>query len=333
VQHIISMKNDIITLGHGSGAALTRQLISEVFAGKFKLAELNDAACIDNHITVTTDAYVVNPLFFPGGDIGKLSITGTVNDLSMNGSVPAYIVASFILEEGFSIEKLKLIADSMQKTAEEAGVKIIAGDTKVVEKGKCDGVYITTTGIGFLPDGVNLAAKNISEGDKIIVNGSLGDHTVAIINARQNLGLDPAPESDCAPLREVIEILLNTTKFKFARDATRGGVATILNEIYEDTGLGMIIEETSLPIKDSTTALCGLLGLDPLYMANEGKLVAIISEPNNDMLSRLKAHKYGKDSAIIGKVTKEVKGVYLRTALGSLRPLLMLASDPLPRIC
>jgi len=327
------MKSDIITLGHGSGAALTRQLIKEVFAGKFELATLDDAACIDNHLTITTDAYVVNPLFFPGGDIGKLSIAGTVNDLSMNGSVPSYLVASFIIEEGFSINQLKLIADSMQKTAEEAGVKIIAGDTKVVEKGKCDGLYITTTGIGFLPEGIDLNARNIKEGDKIVVNGSLGDHTVAIINARQNLGLVPAPRSDCAPLHEVIGILLNTTKLRFARDATRGGVATILNEIYEDTGLGFIIDETSLPIKDSTSVLCGLLGLEPLYMANEGKLVAIVSEANDEMLKQLRAHKYGKDSAVIGEVTKEVKGVYLRTALGSLRPLLMLASDPLPRIC
>ncbi|MDP2173034.1 MAG: hydrogenase expression/formation protein HypE [Candidatus Cloacimonadaceae bacterium] len=327
------MKNDIITLGYGSGAALTRQLIREVFVSKFRLPTLDDAACIDNHLTVTTDAYVVNPLFFPGGDIGKLSITGTVNDLSMNGSVPAYLVASFILEEGFSINLLKRIVDSMQKTAEEAGVQIIAGDTKVVEKGKCDGVYITTTGIGFLPEGIDLNVKNIKAGDRIVVNGSLGDHAVAIINARQKLGLDPAPISDCAPLREVIEILLNTTKLRFARDATRGGVATILNEIYEDTGLGVILDETSLPIKDSTTVLCGLLGLDPLYLANEGKLVAVVSEANDDMLIQLKAHRYGQDSAIIGEVTKDVNGVYLRTALGSLRPLLMLASDPLPRIC
>jgi hydrogenase expression/formation protein HypE len=327
------MKDDRITLGYGSGAGLTRQLIHEVFANSFGISELADAACPDGRLTVTTDAYVVNPLFFPGGDIGRLAITGTVNDLCMNGSVPAYIVAGFILEEGFSLVSLRRIVDSMQSTAEEAGVRIVAGDTKVVERGKCDGVYITTSGVGFLPDGVRLSAGNIRPGDSILVNGTLGDHSVAIINARQKLGLQPPPQSDCAPLHEIIAILLGTSGLRLARDATRGGVATILNEICEDTGLGLIIEESLLPVKASTSALCGLLGLDPLYLANEGKLVAILSDAEDGLLDQLRAHRYGRDAAVIGHVAEEIKGVYLRTALGGLRPLPMLASDPLPRIC
>lgn len=330
---ITNMKDDKITLGHGSGAALTRSLIHDVFVERFGLKQLDDAACIDNKLTFTTDAYVINPLFFPGGDIGKLSVTGTVNDLCMSGSEPMYIAASFIIEEGFSIEQLKVIADSMQKAAVEAGVKIIAGDTKVVERGKCDGIFITTTGIGILNDSPPLKAENIKAGDKIVVNGSLGDHTVAIINVRQNLGLNPPPESDCAPLNEIIKILLKTKKLVFARDATRGGVATILNEIYTDSGLGIIIDETSVPVKESTSALCGLLGLDPLYMANEGKFVAVVSDLDDNSLQKLQAHKYGNAASVIGIVTNEVQGVYLRTAIGSLRPLPMLASDPLPRIC
>ncbi|MDZ4122418.1 MAG: hydrogenase expression/formation protein HypE [Candidatus Cloacimonadaceae bacterium] len=327
------MKDKNITLGHGSGAALTRQLIKEVFVTKFELLSLDDAVCIDRILTVTTDAYVVNPVFFPGGDIGKLCITGTVNDLCMNGSEPAYILASFILEEGFCIDQLKRIVDSMQQMAVETGVKIIAGDTKVVEKGKCDGVYISTTGIGYLPEGIDMGIRKICVGDKIIVNGSLGDHSIAIINARQKLGLTPPPESDCAPLQEIIAILQRNSNLKFARDATRGGVATILNEIYDDTGLGIIIDESSLPIKNSTNVLCEMLGLDPLYLANEGKLVAFVSEANDSLLDQIKAHKYGQGAAIIGEVTATVKGVYLHTALGKLRPLPMLASDPLPRIC
>ncbi len=327
------MKDDIIILGHGSGAGLTRRLIREVFASRFEMPTLDDAACVDHRIAVTTDSYVVDPLFFPGGDIGRLSVTGTINDLCVCGSEPAYLVAGFIIEEGFSIARLRQIVDSMQETAMEAGVKIIAGDTKVVERGKCDGVFITTTGIGFRPAGVELSTRNIEAGDRIVVNGSLGDHTVAIINARQNLGLLPAPQSDCAPLHEIVRILLNTTKLRFARDATRGGVATILNEIYEDTGLGLILDESALPVKQSTSVVCELLGLDPLYLANEGKMVAIVSAATDEMLSQLQAHRYGWDSAVIGEVTTEVKGVYLRTSLGSLRPLLMLDSDPLPRIC
>ncbi len=327
------MKNEIITLGHGSGAGLTRKLINEVFDKNFKLPSLDDAVEIENRIVVTTDAHVIKPIFFPGGDIGKLSVTGTVNDVSMKGAIPKYLLITYIIEEGFKISDLKKITESVQKAAEEANVKIIAGDTKVVEKGKADGIYITTTGIGFLPENVNLSSNKIKLGDKIIVNGTLGDHTVAIINARENLGLTPAPKSDCASLNNLVQIMLKSGSINFMRDATRGGVATILNEVAEDTGFGIIIEEKDLPIKSEVEAVCGLLGLDALYMANEGKLVSFVSGETSTLLTEMKNHKHGKEAVVIGKVTDEVKGVYLRTSIGGLRPLLMLESDPLPRIC
>jgi len=327
------MKNDIITLGHGSGGGLTRRLINDIFDKNFKLPTLDDAVEIENGIVVTTDAHVIKPIFFPGGDIGKLSVTGTVNDVSMKGAVPKYLLITYIIEEGFKINDLKAITESVQEAAEEANVKIIAGDTKVVERGKADGMYITTTGIGFLPEGVNLTSKNIKNGDKIIVNGSIGDHTVAIINAREKLDLDPAPQSDCASLNELVQLMLKSGNVNFLRDATRGGVATILNEVVEDTGLGIIINEEDIPIKDAVGAICGLLGLDALYMANEGKLVSFVSGKTSNLINEMKKHKHGKESKIIGEVTTEVKGVYLRTSIGGLRPLLMLESDPLPRIC
>lgn len=333
MQHTIDMKDNIITLGHGSGAALTQHLIREVFDAEFNLPSYDDSVEIDHRMVVTTDAYVVKPLFFPGGDIGKLSVTGTLNDISMSGGKPLYLLACFIIEEGFGIAELKEIVSSMQKAAKEAGVKVIAGDTKVVEREKCDGLFITTTGVGHVPKGVELKTERIQPGDKILVNGTLGDHAAAIINARQNLQLQPTPVSDTAPLYETVQILLETCNLKFVRDATRGGVATILNEVYRETGLGIIIDEEKLPIKNITKALCGLLGLDPLYMANEGKLVAFLSKEKKEMVKQLHEHRYASEAAIIGEVTTEVQGVYLRTAIGSLRPLLMLAADPLPRIC
>ncbi len=327
------MKNEIITLGHGSGAGLTKKLIEEVFDKNFKLPSLDDAIEIENRMVVSTDSHVIKPIFFPGGDIGKLSVTGTVNDVSMSGAIPKYILSAFIIEEGFKISNLKKIVGSMKNAAEDAGVKIIAGDTKVVEKGKADGIYITTTGIGFLPAGVHLSSKNIQPGDKIMVNGTLGDHTVAIINARENLELDPTLQSDCASLNGLVQLMLKNGTIKFLRDATRGGVATILNEVIEETYLGIIIEDNDIPIKDATQAVCGLLGLDALYMANEGKLVSFVSGETSNLIAEMKKHEHGKDSSIIGEVTTKVKGVYLRTSIGGLRPLLMLESDPLPRIC
>jgi len=327
------MKDEIIRLGHGSGAGLTQQLIKELFVKNFKLTSLDDGVEIENRVVVSTDAHVVQPLFFPGGDIGKLAVTGTVNDVSMKGAIPKYLLITYIIEEGFKISDLKKITQSVQKTAEKANVKIIAGDTKVVEKGKADGLYLTTTGIGFLPKGVDLSTEKIKNGNTIILNGSLGDHTIAIINAREKMELMPAPKSDCASLNELVQVMLKNGKINFLRDITRGGLATILNEISSETNLGIIIEEKNIPIKKNVKAVTELLGLDPLYLANEGKLVSIVDGDTKNLIKEMKNDKLGRDSAVIGKVTDEVKGVYIRTSIGGLRPLIMQDSDPLPRIC
>ena len=327
------MKDEIIRLGHGSGAGLTQQLIKELFVKNFKLTSLDDGVEIENRVVVSTDAHVVQPLFFPGGDIGKLAVTGTVNDVSMKGAIPKYLLITYIIEEGFKISDLKKITQSVQKAAEKANVKIIAGDTKVVEKGKADGLYLTTTGIGFLPKGVDLSTEKIKNGNTIILNGSLGDHTIAIINAREKMELMPAPKSDCASLNELVQVMLKNGKINFLRDITRGGLATILNEISSETNLGIIIEEKNIPIKKNVKAVTELLGLDPLYLANEGKLVSIVDGDTKNLIKEMKNDKLGRDSAVIGKVTDEVKGVYIRTSIGGLRPLIMQDSDPLPRIC
>ncbi|MBU1077742.1 MAG: hydrogenase expression/formation protein HypE [Spirochaetes bacterium] len=327
------MKNERITLGHGSGAGLTQKLIRDVFNKNFKLPTLEDAVVIEGDMVVTTDAHVVRPLFFPGGDIGKLSITGTVNDLSMKGAVPKYILITYIIEEGFLISELKKITESVQKAAEESGVSVIAGDTKVVEKGKADGVYITTCGIGVLPDKIHLDARTIKAGDKIIINGSIGDHSVAVINSRENFKLTGIPESDCASLNKLVQKMLKAGKIKFMRDPTRGGVATVLNEVCADTDLGIIIEESLLPVKKEVRIVCELLGFDPLYLANEGKLLAFVGQEAESVLQAMKEDPLGADSRIIGEVSAETNGVYLKTSIGGLRPLLLLDADQLPRIC
>lgn len=327
------MKDNIITLAHGSGARLTHKLISSVFAETFRMEELSDSFRIEPGLVVTTDAHVVKPLFFPGGNIGKLAVTGTVNDVAVSGAVPAYLLAAFIIEEGFPISELQKIVNSMQQAAIEAGVKIIAGDTKVVEKHNAEGVYITTTGIGYLADGIMLSTQKIKPNDQIIVNNYIGDHTIAIINSRDQLGLEPPPLSDCAPLNHLIQEMLSASEIHFIRDATRGGVATILNEVYDDCGLGIIIDESALPIRNSTLAVSELLGMEPLYMANEGVIVSFVPAEYNDLLQVMRNSRYGKNAAVIGTITTEVEGVYLKTSLNSLRPLPMLNADPLPRIC
>lgn len=333
MQRTIVMKENRITLGHGSGAGLTRELIRDVFHKNFQLPSLDDAVEIENRTVVTTDAYVVQPLFFPGGDIGKLAITGTINDLSMKGAVPRYILITFIIEEGFPVSDLKNVAQSIKKTAQTAKVRIIAGDTKVVQKGKADGLYITTTGVGFIKGDISIDPKKIVSGDKVIINGSIGDHSIAVLNKRQNLQLHPMPKSDCAPLNDLVQNMLKAGEIKFMRDPTRGGVATILNEVYEETKKGIIIEEDRFPIQKNITSVCELLGLDPLYLANEGKVLVIAKSPVKKLINKMKEHPLAKKTSIIGEITDEVKGVYVRTSIGGLRPLPLISSDPLPRIC
>ncbi len=329
----INMKNTNILLGHGSGAGLTRHLIENIFNKHFAMEALTDAMDIGHNMVISTDCHVIYPLFFPGGDIGKLSVTGTINDVSVQGATPLYLVAGFIIEEGFPISQLEKIVISMQKTAAAAHVKIIGGDTKVVQKGKADGIYITTTGVGQIPAGISLKTQNICVGDSVIVSGTLADHSVAIINAREDMQLDPPPVSDCASLHELCHKIRAYPGMRMMRDATRGGVATILNEISEETNIQLIIEEAQIPVKENIQAICDMLGLDPLYMANEGKLICVVGADAEAVLADMQAHPLGKDARIIGKVVTGEQGVYLRTSIGGLRPMLMQESDPLPRIC
>ena len=327
------MENEIITLGHGSGAGLTRELISDILKPTFDLLSLEDSVQIDENIVITTDSYVVNPLFFPGGNIGKLAVTGTVNDLAMKGARPAFLMMAFIIEEGLPLKDFRKIVSSIAKAAKESQVKIVAGDTKVVEKNRGDGIFITSSGVGYLPKGMYLGTDRIKPGNKILINGSIGDHAISVINARNNLGLEPAPKSDCASLHDLVIKITETGKVNFLRDATRGGVAAIMNEVVQETGYGIIINEKNLPVKENIEAVCELLGLDPLYLANEGKLTVFASDDHEDILRIMKKQETGKDSALIGEVTDEFTGVFLRTEIGSLRPILMIDSDPLPRIC
>lgn len=324
--------SDRITLGHGSGGGLTRNLI-RIFKEIYNLKSLEDATEIEGRIAVTADSFVVKPLVFPGGDIGKLSVTGTVNDLAMKGAVPEYILITYIIEEGFPIDDLVKISRSAQAAADEAKVRIIGGDTKVVEKGKGDGIYLTTFGIGTIPDGVDLTTKRIKDGDQIMINGYIGDHGIAIINAREQFGFSLNLKSDCAPLSGLVQTMLRSGDIKFLRDPTRGGVATVLNEVYEETRLGIVIDEEKLPIRDEVKGACELLGIDPLYVANEGKLLAFTGGDIHGKIRAMKQTKYGRASCCIGLVDHNVDGVYLKTSIGSMRPLLMLSADPLPRIC
>jgi len=338
---------DQVVMGHGSGGKMTMELIRDIFMPRFKcdpLAAGNDFAAVGlpnlatlkGQLSISTDAHSVAPLIFPGGDIGKLAVCGTVNDVCMSGALPLYLTASFILEEGLSMTVLENIVQSMRAAAEEAGVQIIAGDTKVVERGKADGVFITTTGIGWIPDGRRIGGAEAQPGDKVMVSGYLGDHGIAVLAARGELGFETAVQSDVAPLNHMIHTLLTAAPHTHVmRDPTRGGLATTLNEIAHQSQVGIVLQETSIPIRPAVQAACEMLGFDPLYVANEGKLIAIVPpDEAKDALESMQRSKYGEKAAIIGEVTSTpIKRVLLHTTMGSNRILDVMAGEMLPRIC
>lgn len=331
-----------IVLGHGSGGKLSAALMREVFLPAFGnpvLNLLNDQAVVERppgRLAITTDSFVVKPLFFPGGDIGSLAIHGTVNDLAVGGARPLYISAAFILEEGFEIAALRRIADSMAAAARACGVLIVTGDTKVVDRGKGDGVFINTTGIGAAPEGLELSAGGARPGDKVVLSGYIGDHGIAILSSREGLEFESRVESDSAPLHTLVETMLAATgRIRVMRDPTRGGVSSALNEIAAQSQVGMEIEESAIPVRPAVRGACEMLGLDPLYVANEGKLIAIVApEDAEKLVAAMRSHPLGQEARIIGTVTSAHPGMVVeRTAYGTTRVVDMLAGDQLPRIC
>lgn len=332
-----------ILLSHGSGGLLSHELIRDVFARHFANPHLdahNDSALLDDlppgRLALTTDSYVVQPIEFPGGDIGKLAVCGTVNDLAVVGATPRYLTAGFILEEGLPLETLERIVVFMAATAREAGVQIVTGDTKVVERGAADGLFINTAGVGVVPADLSLSPANLQPGDVLLINGTVGDHGMAVMMQREELAFTSTLESDCAPLNALIGALLDAVPgaVRSLRDATRGGLVTVLNE-WADHGVGIDIVEDAIPVREEVRAVSELLGLDPLYAANEGKVVAAVApEAAKDALDVLRAHPLGENAAIIGEVTKAHAGrVVLETPYGAHRILQMLTGAPLPRIC
>jgi hydrogenase expression/formation protein HypE len=332
-----------IVLGHGSGGKMSYDLIRQVFMPFLSnpiLAAGDDAGIFSLtpslKLAFSTDAHVVFPLFFPGGDIGRLAVCGTVNDVAMMGAQPLFLSVSFILEEGFPVDQLGKIAASMQAAAAEAGIQIAAGDTKVVQKGKADGVYISTSGLGLVITRQEISGHQARPGDKILVSGSMGDHGIAILAARGELGFSTTLQSDVAPLNHLVQDMIAASdKIHVLRDPTRGGLATTLNEIAQQSQVGMVLEATRIPVNTAVNAACEMLGFDPLYIANEGKLVAIVAlEDAERLLLAMQQSTYGKDAAIIGEVTAKPSGrVLLKTPLGTTRVLEMLSGELLPRIC
>ena len=338
----LNIRKDSVNMTHGSGGRAMAQLIDELFVRHFDnplLRQANDQASFDvaaGRMVMSVDGHVISPLFFPGGDIGSLSVHGTVNDVAMSGATPLYLSAGFILEEGFPLADLERIIISMAKAASDAGVPIITGDTKVVEKGKGDGVFITTTGIGIVPEGVNISGDLAEVGDVILVNGSMGDHGVAIMSSRENLQFETTIESDSAALHTLIADMVEAVPtIHCLRDPTRGGLATTLNELAQQSGVGINIREVDIPIKAAVSAACELLGLDPLYVANEGKLICICKAADAEkLIQTMRAHPLGKDSSIIGEVIQDEHGfVQMQTAFGGSRIVDWLAGEQLPRIC
>jgi hydrogenase expression/formation protein HypE len=331
-----------IVLGHGSGGKLTSELIQKVFLPAFNndyLARLDDQAVLQlngSRVAFTTDAFVVTPIFFPGGDIGRLAINGTVNDLAMSGAKPLYIAAAFILEEGLATDDLCRVVSSMSAAAKEADIELVTGDTKVVNRGKGDQLFITTTGLGVVDNAVNIAADRARPGDKIVLSGTIGDHGMAIMSQRENLEFEGTIESDTAALHTLVAAMLNASaEIHCLRDPTRGGVATTLNEIASSSRVGMLIDERQVPVREAVKGACEILGLDPLYVANEGKLVAIVAAGSAAaVLQRMREHPFGRDAQVIGEVVGDHPGmVLMKTAIGGTRVVDMLFGEQLPRIC
>lgn len=333
---------ETIVMAHGGGGKLMHQLLEKIIYPAFKNETLDvrhDGAVLNingSKIAFTTDSYVVNPLFFPGGDIGKLAVFGTVNDLSMCGARPLWLSAAIILEEGFPINTLAAIVESMRQAASLIGVQFVTGDTKVVDKGKGDGVFINTSGIGIIEKDISISPKNVKPGDHIIVSGDLGRHGMAIMSAREGLEFESPIESDCAPLWEIVSDLLeNNIEIHCLRDLTRGGLASALNEIASSVRLQIDIDETLVPVSDHVKAACEILGFDPLYVANEGRMVVIVPPSCSEKaLEIIRSHETGKNAAIIGRVITDNPGlVTRRSAIGTQRILDMLSGEQLPRIC
>jgi len=329
-------------MSHGSGGRAMAKLIDELFIKHLDnplLRQGNDGACFDvaaGRMVISTDGHVISPLFFPGGDIGSLAVHGTVNDVAMSGARPLYLAVGFILEEGFALADLERIIISMAKAAEAAGVSVVCGDTKVVEQGKGDGVFITTTGVGIVPEGINISGDMAQPGDAILISGSMGDHGVAILSRRENLTFETTIESDSAALNGLVAAMVTAVpNIHCLRDPTRGGLATTLNELAGQSGVGMRLDESAIPVKPQVAAACELLGLDPLYIANEGKLIAICAQEDADnLLGVMRNHPLGREAAIIGQVSDDKHHlVQMQTRFGGQRVVDWLAGEQLPRIC
>jgi hydrogenase expression/formation protein HypE len=339
----LDMRNGRVDLSHGAGGRAMAQLIDEIFREAFDnplLDQGNDQAAFDlqaGRMVMSTDGYVISPLFFPGGDIGSLAVHGTINDLAMAGARPLHLAASYIIEEGFPLADLHRIAISMGAAARSAGVAIVTGDTKVVERGKGDGVFIVTTGIGLVPPGLDLSGDRARPGDRVIISGTIGDHGVAVMSTRSNLGFETQILSDSAALDGLAADMVRAAgpSLRLLRDPTRGGLASTLNEIALQSGVGFLIEESAIPVRAEVAAACELLGLDPLYVANEGKLVAVVApEAAETVLYVMRAHPLGRDASLIGEVTKdEQRFVQMTTSFGGGRIVDWLMGEQLPRIC
>jgi len=336
------LAKDMVLLGHGSGGKLSAELIREVFLPALRnpiLSRLDDQAIVNVNgcrLAFSTDSFVVKPLFFPGGDIGSLAVHGTVNDLAMGGARPLFLSAAFIIEEGLPMDVLRRVVTSMRQAAAEAGVPVVTGDTKVVEKGSGDQLFINTTGIGLVPDGIDLSADRARAGDKVLLSGSIGEHGIAILAEREGLEFESAVRSDSAALHTLVADMLQVTiAIRCMRDPTRGGLSSALNEIAVQSQVGIELQEQAIALREEVRGACEMLGLDPLYVANEGKLIAIVEASAADtLLEAMRRHPLGRQARIIGTVTAQNQGlVTMRTTLGTTRIVDMLAGDQLPRIC